>query len=150
MASGKTLSVSLFLLFVLSFLLSFSFYSGVSLNFANEELESRSAVKAVSVGVYTDSLCSAPLNLINWGELEHGASRNVTCYVRNEGKSAVSPVTSTANWNPSSAAQSVFLTWNYDGKPIPPNKIVAVTFTLAVTNVTPNLAVFSFDTIISA
>ena len=147
--SERTLSVSLFLLFVLSLLLSFSFYSGVSLNYANEELESRSAVKVVSVGVYADSLCSLRLDLINWGEVEAGASRNVTCYVRNEGKSAVCPVLSTGNWNPWLAAEFVSLKWNYDGKPIPPNRIVAITFCLTVCNGTCGFENFSFDTVLS-
>ena len=149
MVSERTLSVSLFLLFVLSLLLSFSFYSGVSLNYANEELESRSAVKAVSVGLYADSLCSVRLDSINWGEVEAGGSRNVTCYVRNEGKSAVCPVLSTTNWNPSSAVEFVSLKWNYDGKPIPPSKIVAVTFCLTVCNGTCGFENFSFDAILS-
>jgi hypothetical protein len=146
----KASSLGLLLVFVLACLLSFSFYSGVSSRGAGSQVSARGGVKVgVAVGVYSDALCRVGLNSIDWGELESGASKNTTLYVRNEGKSALVLAFSTANWNPSAAAKSISVNWNYDHKPVSPNKVVDLVFTLNVTEVTVDIDHFSFDIVLS-
>jgi len=138
------------LAFVLAFLLSFSFYSGVSSRGVGGRVSARGGVKVgVAVGVYSDALCHVGLNSIDWGELESGASKNTTFYVRNEGKSALLLAFSTANWNPPVAAESISVSWNYDGKPVSPNKVVELVFTLSTSELIVGIDHFSFDIVLS-
>ena len=150
MFRGKASSLCLLFVFVLACLLSFSFYSGVSSRGAGNQLSARGGVKVgVAVGVYSDVLCRVGLNSIDWGELESGASKNMTVYVRNEGKSALVLAFSTANWNPSAAAESISVSWNYDGKPVSPSKVVALVFTLSTSELMVGIDHFSFDIVLS-
>jgi hypothetical protein len=147
---GRKASLCLLFVFVLACLLSFSFYSGVSSRGVGSRVSARGGVKAsVAVGVYSDALCRVALNSINWGELESGASKNMTVYVRNEGKSAFVLAFSTINWNPSVAAESISVSWNYDRKPISPNKVVALVFTLSTSELSAGIDHFSFDIVFS-
>ena len=150
MFRGKASSLCLLLVFVLACLLSFSFYSGVSSRGAGSQLSARGGVKVgVAVGVYSDVLCRVGLNSIDWGELESGASKNTTLYVRNEGKSALVLAFSTVNWNPSVAAEFISVCWNYDGKPVSPSKVVALVFTLGTSELMAGIDHFSFDIVLS-
>ena len=150
MFGHRAASLCLLLVFVLGFLFSFSFYSGVSSRDVGGQVSARGGVKAgVAVGVYSDALCRVGLSSIDWGELESGASKNTTFYVRNEGKSALLLAFSTANWNPPVAAESISVSWNYDGKPVSPNKVVALVFTLSTSELIVGIDHFSFDIVLS-
>jgi hypothetical protein len=150
MFRGKASSVCLLFVFVLACLLSFSFYSGVSSRGEGSQVSARGGVKvSVGVGVYSDVLCRVGLNSIDWGELESGASKNMTVYVRNEGKSAWVLAFSTVNWNPSAAAKHISVNWNCDNKPVSPNKVVALVFTLSTSELMAGIDHFSFDIVLS-
>lgn len=112
------------------------------------KIGSGGAVKAIGVTVYSDAGCTSRLTSIDWGILEPGESKNVTCYIRNEGNSAVTLSLSTENWNPSNASLSITLTWNYDGQFIDPSEAIEVTFTLAVSASVSGITDFSFDIVI--
>jgi len=150
MFRGKASSLCLLFVFVLACLLSFSFYSGVSSRGVGSRVSARGGVKVgVAVGVYSDALCRVGLNSIDWGELESGASKNMTVYIRNEGKSALVLAFSTANWNPPVAAERISVSWNYDGKPVSPNKVVELVFTLSTSEIMTGIDHFSFDLVLS-
>lgn len=106
------------------------------------------AVKAIGVTVYSDVGGANRMNSIDWGMLEPGESKNVTCFIRNEGNSAVTVSLETENWSPSNASLSITLNWDYDGQFIDPSEIIEVTFTLAVSATVSGLTDFSFDIVI--
>ena len=103
------------------------------------------AVKAIGVGVYWDDECTSPVSSIDWGIIEPGSSKDVACYIRNEGNSASTLSMNTSNWNPSSAKTYITLSWNYGGQSINPNEVVEVTFTLSISASIQGITSFSFD-----
>ena len=105
-------------------------------------------VKAVGVGVYWDSACTDPLSSIGWGMLEPGSSKDVSCYIRNEGNSVSNLSMYTSNWNPSNASEYMSLSWDYGGQSINPDEVLQVTFTLSVSASIEGIMNFSFDIVI--
>lgn len=107
--------------------------------------QGKGKANAVGVGVYEDNKCSNPLVSIDWGLLDSGSSKNVTYYIRNEGKKASTLSMYTSNWNPSDASSYIALSWDYDGQPIDPNEVVQVTFTLSTSAGVEGMTSFTFD-----
>lgn len=105
-------------------------------------------MKAIGVGVYWDNECTNPLSSIDWGMLEPGSNKNVTCYIRNDGNSASTLSMYTSNWNPSNASQYITLSWDYGGQAVNPSEVVQVTFTLSVSASIEGITNFSFDIVI--
>ena len=103
------------------------------------------AVKAIGVGVYWNNECTNPLSSIDWGVLEPGSSKNVTCYIRSEGNSVSTLSMNASNWNPSNASSYMTLSWDYGGQSINPDDVVQVTFTLSVDASIEGITSFSFD-----
>ena len=112
------------------------------------KISSGGAVKAIGVMAYSDAGCINGLSSIDWGVLEPGESKNVACYIRNEGNSVVTLSLSTENWNPSDASLYITLSWNGDGQSIDPSEVIEVTFTLAVSASVSDITDFSFDIVI--
>jgi len=108
------------------------------------------AVKALGVGVYSDSNCSSAVSAINWGAVEPGTSKNSTVYVKNQGNAPVTLSMSTANWNPANASNYLTLSWDYGGQAIDPGAAVRVTLTLSMSAAIKGIDSFSFDIIITA
>lgn len=106
------------------------------------------AVKAIGVGVYWDNECNYPLSSIDWGVLEPASTKNVTCYIRNEGNSASTLSMYTSNWNPSNASDYITFSWDYAGQSLNPDEVVQVTFTLTVSSSIAGITSFSFDIVI--
>ena len=102
-------------------------------------------VKAIGVGVYWNIECTDPVSSIDWGMLEPGSSKNVACYVRNEGNSASTLFRYTSNWDPSNASDYMSLSWDYGGQSIDLGEVVQVTFTLSVSANIEGITSFSFD-----
>jgi len=102
-------------------------------------------VKAIGVGVYWNNECTDPLSSIDWGILEPGSSKNVTCYIRNEGNSVSTLSMYASNWSPSNASDYLTLSWDYGGQSINPDDVVQVTFTLSVDASIDGITSFSFD-----
>lgn len=123
-------------------------------NSASSPIQTRSkigsdgTVKTIGVSAYSDAGCTNTLTSIDWGVLEPGENKNETCYVRNEGNSAVNLSLLTENWIPSNASDYIGLSWNYDGQSIDPGEAVEVTFTLVVSDSVSGITDFSFDIVI--
>lgn len=115
---------------------------------ASRTVSNTGAVKAIGVGVYWNNECTNPLSFIDWGVLEPGSIKNVTCYIRNEGNSVSTLSMQTSNWSPSNASDYMTLSWDYGGQPINPDDVVQVTFTLSVSASIGGITSFSFDIII--
>jgi hypothetical protein len=108
----------------------------------------RGSMRGVGVSVYSDSRCVNALNFINWGQLEPGASENLTCYVRNEGRTTSFLSLSETGWNPSNASLFVSLHWNYTDELLYPSQVVDITLTLTVSaNVLRGFS-FTFSSVI--
>jgi len=113
-------------------------------------LSNAGTVKAFGVGVYQDSECNNVLDSIDWGTLEPGSSKKVTCYIRNEGSSASTLSMYTSNWSPSNAANYMSLSWDYGGQSIDVDGVAQVAFTLDVAADIEGITSFSFDISIAA
>jgi hypothetical protein len=107
-------------------------------------------VKTFGVGVYQDMDCINALSSIDWGTLEPGSSKDVTCYVRNEGSSVSTLSMYTSNWSPLNASDYLSLSWDYGGQSIDVDEVVQVTFTLSVDAGIEGITSFSFDITIAA
>ncbi len=114
----------------------------------NKTISNAGAVKAIGVGVYSDNACSSPLSSIDWGTLEPGANKSVTCYIKNEGNSASVLSIETSNWSPPSVSGYLTLGWDYAGQTLNPGEVVEVTLTLAVSPNIDGITSFSFDIVI--
>ena len=102
-------------------------------------------VMAIGVGVYWDSACTDVTSSIDWGTLEPGSNKNVTCYIRNEGNLPSILSMYTSGWSPQNASNYIDLSWDYDGEFLNPDEAVQVTFTLSVSASIDGITSFSFD-----
>jgi hypothetical protein len=108
----------------------------------------RGSTRGVCVGVYSDSRCANALNFINWGQLEPGASESLTCYVRNEGRTAGFLSLSEMDWNPSNASRFVSLHWNYTDGLLYPGQVADIKLTLTLSANVPRGFSFTFSSVI--
>lgn len=106
-------------------------------------------VKAVGVGVYSDSACSQQVSIIQWGTLDAGETKNVPVYVRNEGNVNLTLSMTTNNWNPQEASSYITLNWNRGGHKLTPGSSVQAVLTLIVSSTVTGVTNFSFDIIIT-
>lgn len=105
-------------------------------------------VKAVGVGVYSDSSCTIPISYIDWGFLEPGSSKQYTIYVKNEGNVPIKLSMEVGNWNPPSASNYLTLSWNRQNQVLGPGDSVSADLTLSVSPNISGITSFSFDIII--
>jgi hypothetical protein len=103
------------------------------------------AVKTVGVAIYWDPAFTVPVVNMNWGVIEPGTTKNVSCYIVNTSNVPVSLTLAVNNWQPTSASNYVSLTWNYDEQPIPVSGYTPITFSLHVDPATTGITGFSFD-----
>jgi len=121
----------------------------VSSLLTNRTIGNTGSVRAVGVGVYWDYNGTSTVNAFDWGFIEPGANKTITCYVKNVGNQVVTLSMSTSNWNPQNATQFMTLSWNREGTTLNPGQIITATFTLAVSASTQGITNFSFDVTIT-
>lgn len=105
-------------------------------------------VKAVGVGVYSDSNCTVPISYIDWGFLEPGSSKQLTIYVKNEGNVQIKLSMEVENWNPPSAPNCLTLSWDRQNHILSPSSCVPAVLTLSVSQDISGVTSFSFDIVI--
>jgi len=115
---------------------------------ASQTIQNTGNVKAIGVGVYSDSGCTNAVSSIDWGVLEPGAATDVTIYVKNEGSIAVVLSMTTNNWNPASASSYMTLSWNRENYALSSGSVVSAVLTLSVSSGVSEITDFSFDIII--
>jgi hypothetical protein len=113
-------------------------------------LHSSGTIKGLGVGIYSDSGCTRTLTSIDWGIADPGSTKNVTIYARNDGNTPVTLSLSTANWNPSNAANYISLSWNYNGQTIAANQVIQIILSLSISSSIQGITAYSFDIVISA
>lgn len=115
---------------------------------ASRTVSNVGAIKTIGVGIYSDQACTNRVSSIDWGAMEPGSNKTLTCYTRNEGNSAAILSLTTSNWTPTTASAYITLTWNSDGKAINPGSVVETKFTLSVSSAIKAITSFSFDALI--
>jgi len=105
-------------------------------------------IRAVGVQVYADEALTDVLNEISWGTLDPGESRNFNCWVKNTGNDAQKLILWTENWIPTSAQDSILLTWDYADGWIAAGASIPVVFTLSVDPNIDGVTGFSFDIVV--
>jgi hypothetical protein len=117
----------------------------VSSLLTNKTLANQGSVTAIGVGVYWNSNGTNPVTSFNWGIIDPGNNKSISCYIKNEGNSVVTLSMSTSNWNPANAAQFMTLSWNLNGATLNPGQTRTATFTLTVSASITGITNFSFD-----
>jgi hypothetical protein len=102
-------------------------------------------LRAIGVEIYADEALTTVLTEIAWGTLDPGESRSFNAWVKNTGNDMQKLVMWTENWNPTTAFDSIALTWNYDDSWIPSGDSIPVVFTLTVDPNVTGVTSFSFD-----
>ena len=117
---------------------------------ASQTIPNTGNVKAVGVGVYSDSACTQEVLSIQWGILDPGESSDETVYIRNEGNVAVVLNMATENWDPASASSYITLGWNLEeGYVLNHGQSVETVLTLSVSSSISGVESFTFDIIIT-
>lgn len=116
---------------------------------ASQTIQNMGNVKAIGVGVYSDSGCTNAVSSIDWGALEPGATVDKTVYVTNEGSIAVVLSMTTDNWSPASVSDDITLSWNREDHVLNSGLVVEAVLTLSVSSDISGITSFSFDIIIT-
>jgi hypothetical protein len=117
---------------------------------ASQTIPNTGNVKAVGVGVYSDSGCSQEVLSIPWGTLDPGETSHETVYICNDGNVAVVLTMTTENWDPSSASSHITLSWNLEeGYVLDPEESVETVLTLSVSSSISGVESFTFDIVIT-
>ncbi len=102
-------------------------------------------VRAVGVGIYSDSNCTVSISSISWGALDAGATTSVTIYVKNEGNVAVRLSMTVSNWSPAGTSSYLTLAWNREGTTLNAGSSIQAVLTLSVSSSISGITNFSFD-----
>ncbi len=106
---------------------------------------SNGSIKGINIGLYFDQACTTPVESIQWGLVEPGATANKTVYVRNEGDTKTTLTMTLSNWNPTNSPNHIDINWNYTGQRLDVNQIIQITFTLSISENIQGITNFSFD-----
>ena len=117
---------------------------------ASQTIPNTGKVKAIGVGVYSDSGCNQPVLSIPWGTLDPGETSNETVYICNKGNVAVVLSMTTENWSSASASSYITLSWNLEeGYVLNHEESVETVLTLSVPSNISGVEKFTFDIIIT-
>jgi hypothetical protein len=111
---------------------------------------SHGSVKGINVGLYVDQACTTPVESIQWGLIEPGATANQTVYIRNEGDSNTTLTMTLSNWNPTNSSNYIGLNWDYTGQTLDISQVIQVRFTLFILENIQGITDFSFDVTIAS
>ena len=137
----------IYLVFILALLIGITstLFVVTALYQSTVQIHSAAAIKTVGVSVYWDPGFTEPIANIDWGIIEPGETKNVSCYIVNTSNVPVILTLTTGNWQPTNTEQYMNLSWNYDEHAIPVSDYTPVTFSLHVDAATTGIAAFSFD-----
>jgi len=147
MAKLRTIVSLVVIAFILGMVTGVSFIVAFqSLIQSSTQVENVGIIRVIGVEVYQDENLTDPLEVVNWGIIGAGESKdfNIT-WIKNVGNDNQRLVMWTESWNPQNASNWIALTWDYDGLWIPVNGTIPVVFTLSVDSNITNITNFSFD-----
>lgn len=122
---------------------------GFNIQLVNYPIGNMAAIKTLGVTAWQDVNLTSPLTLVDWGILEPGQSKIISCYIRNEGNSPLTLSLWTENWQPLNASNYINLSWNLEDAVIEVDEALKADLTLTVSPSIMNITSFSFDIIIS-
>jgi hypothetical protein len=111
----------------------------------NYKITATVTIKSLGVTVYADPACTVPLEMIDWGMMEPGQTKNHSAYIKNESNVPVTMSMYVDNWNPANAKDFMTLMWTYDGSQIAVDGINPVDFTLRIDPSISGIRNFSFE-----
>jgi hypothetical protein len=116
-----------------------------------QRVPNQASVKAVRVGVYSDSACTNNLTSINWGLLTPETSYTKDVWIKNIGNTRIMLNMTTEGWNPSYASNYITLGWDREGQLLNATQSFKAVLTLSVsTGITStNITDFSFNIVIT-
>jgi len=144
-AYHKNLHIILVSILLITFSSSFIVYGLVQNSY---RFNSTGHIKTVGVAVYSDGDCTTPVTEIDWGYLKPGESKSVIVYIKNEGSIAVKLSHLTENWNPESAENYIFFSWDRENQILEANQIIPATLTLSIDENIWGIDSFMFDIVI--
>ena len=116
---------------------------------SNATVSASRFVAKAKLEVYSNSLCTQKITSINWGKIAPESSISKTVYVKNLGTTPLMLTMSKTNWNPTTANDSITLTWNRESTILAPNQIISANFTLGVSSSISGITSFSMNIIIT-
>ncbi len=107
------------------------------------------SIKTVGLGVYSDSACTQKITTLSWGALSPGETKKQTVYIKNGGNIPLILSMTKGNWNPSTAASYITVSWNREGYTLPAGASTSAEITLTVSSSVSGITDFSFEITIS-
>lgn len=107
-------------------------------------------IRTVNVKVYSDPAATIEVSAVDWGEISPGGQSRIQLYVKNTGNVVANLTLTAENWAPSSAANYMTLSWDYNGQALQLNEVRPVLFTLSVASNITGITDFSVDLVITA
>lgn len=114
---------------------------------------------SAQINVYSNYNCSTKVSSLDWGMLNPDSSKNLSCYIKNEGNVQVTLNVATSNWVfkdengtllSGDYKQYFLFSWNGNATVLQQNQIFNATFTLFVSLNIQDVRTFGFDINISA
>lgn len=103
-------------------------------SFHNLSVPSVGTVKTIGVEAYQDKNCKNKTEKIEWGVLWPGIETSVTLYIRSISNVKTSLQLNASNITPAAISEYVTLTWDYDGKPLGPGRLIKLTLFLSTSS----------------
>jgi hypothetical protein len=100
----------------------------------NLEVPSIGNINVIGVEAYWNIECTNKTELIDWGVIYPGESKDVTFYVKSISNKDVVLSFNLTNWVPPTISNYINLTWDYNEAPLSPGKVIPITFTLTVSS----------------
>ena len=122
--------------------------SALALLQGNKSISNSGTIKAINVGVYSDSGCTQALSSLTWGMMEANTSSVKVMYVKNEGNTAMTLNMTTNTWSPANAANYITVTWNREDAVVNAGSSVQASVTLSVSPSITGITSFTFTMII--
>src|SRR5512137_2421014 len=106
-------------------------------------------ISTIDISVYSDPDATINCTAIDWGSLNSGDTATKTVYIKNTGNVSETLNMTATDWTPSTAVQSLYITWNKEGAILEAGKVVPAIITLKIESDTGDLSDFSFNLVIS-
>jgi hypothetical protein len=104
--------------------------------FTNLSVPSVGNIRAIGVEAYWEFGGENKTEIVDWGTIFPGLSKNVTLYVKSVSNVETTLNLTAMNWNPPQISDYLNLSWSYDGTPLEPGEVIQVTLTLSTSSST--------------
>ena len=104
----------------------------------------------IDLEIYNEIDCINRKTELEWGTINVGSSVSTKIYIKNTGSADVRLSFTTENWEPTESYEYMELSWDYDGNPLKPGKVVGILLSLKVNSKISGIKNFSFDIVFIA